>query len=660
MMPMQSPHGGPTAAARSVLMVAVPLALLLGMYGRFKGIGTWPLGVDEFYVSRSIDHVLATGLPRFPCGGYYTRGLLFQYTVAALRAVGLSPEFAGRFVAAVCSVAVLPAAYLLGSRLRGPLAGWLTVAILAVSIWEIEMARFGRMYAPFQAVFVWYSVFYLRYTTERDDAALRWMIGLSIAGVLTWEGGTLLGAANLFAVIQRHGRGRFEAAQWRRLGGLSVLLVLLYLATLDLRGFAPPAAEDAAASSGAPDRLQTLLAWLAPLREHPIWGVAFLVLLGFAAFSLRVGWSQRQRWMSFAGLCIVLLAAVLHALAAAAGVLALMLLLGLIDWRDLIARQKRPYLIALVALAAFWLAFALLAGREPFATGSAVPGAGLDSPTLEALLGFPDVFQRIARPWGRTAPLLSAVLALAVAYWFVKSIARPASPDAPVTVLLALLMLMVLAVGAIPTNRIETRYTFFLYPLLIGFAVSAGLEMTAAWRLRGYVPGLLLTTAPLLCFGATEDCQIRQILQIDSAATNFRVGMSPARADHYYPRNDIRGVAIWLSTHVQAGDLVIDGIPNLDQYYGRFDYYFLDQEDNRYDAYVCRDGRTERWTNHPVIYKVTALKSLIDSGHRVYAPLYSDVEARLRHDAQSQGWSVTRVYTAQDGHTDVVMVSRNP
>ena len=67
---------------RAPLLLLAAAAVLAGLYGRFKGLGTWPLGVDEFYISRSIDNVLRSGLPRFPCGGYYTRGLLYQYLVA--------------------------------------------------------------------------------------------------------------------------------------------------------------------------------------------------------------------------------------------------------------------------------------------------------------------------------------------------------------------------------------------------------------------------------------------------------------------------------------------------------------------------------------------------------------------------------------------------
>jgi hypothetical protein len=633
-------NGEPTVA-RALLLVLIPAAALFGLYGRFKGIGTWPLGVDEFYISRSIDHVLATGLPAFPCGGYYTRGLLYQYLVAGVRMSGLSPEFAGRFVAGAAGLLVLPGAYLLGKRTQGNLTGWLTAIILCVSIWEIEMARFGRMYAPFQAVFVCYLLFYIRYTVDRDTAALRWMAALSIVGVLTWEGGTLLGVANLFAVMQGHDKGRLKAADWRRLGVLALLLALLYAASLDLRGDAGSndAVSVAAAGDAAGPLFNFKAAWLTA-RGHFVWALAFLLPLGLAAVSLRFIGAHRNRWMTFAGLSLILFAALAHAFTVVLGLLALMLLSGLLDWSELRSPRARSFVIALLALLVYWLAYDQLAGSR----------------SLETLFGFPDVFERIGRPWGRVMPIETLCLALCVLYWFSRSIAAP--PAAPDTMrsLLALLCLMVLVVAAIPTNRIETRYTFFLYPLLIVIAVAAILELAKRMSLRPSLAAGLLVAAPLLCFAVTEDFRPGQVAHIDSEATNFRLGISSARADHYFPRNDMRGVAEWLAAHAERGDVVVSGIPNLDEYYRGFDYFYLDDQDNRYDAYVCPDGRTERWTNHPVLFKMAALSPAVGSGHHVYATVYLDVEERLRRTAQSLGWTVTQIYVARDGKTAVVNI----
>ena len=616
----------------TLLLVAV--AALIGLYGRFKGIGIWPLGVDEFYISRSVDHILQGGLPKFLCGGYYSRGLIFQYLDAALRMVHLSPEVAGRLLAGVGSLLVLPAAYLLGRRIQGSQTGWLVVVVLLLSIWEIEMARFGRMYAPFQAVFCWYLVCYLRYTLDRKPAALIGMVLLSFIGVFTWEGGTLLGVANIFAVLQLHAHGRLRRGDWGRLAVLALVLILLFLASRDLRDVGVAAADvadgspDAAAGGGSPGAAARILA---TLRMHWPWCVAFLIPLGLAGAAGDFIAGFRSRWMSCAGLGLILVAGLAHAFTAALGLLALLLLLELISWSELTAARCRPFWAALLASLLFWLAYTHWAGGNAF----------------QGLVNQPDVFQRILRPWGRTMPLLTVAAMLGIAYLFKRSLAASEGLT-PARSLLSLLLLLVLAVGAIPTNRIETRYTFFLYPLIVMLLVS----VVTRQRLAPWLAALLILGG----FAVGEDFQIRQVAHIDSAAVNFRIGMSSARADHYYPRNDMRGVAQWLEQHVAPGDVVLSGIPNLDQYYPGITAFYLEEDDNRYDAYVCPDGRTDRWTGHSVVEKIDSLGSAVNSSHHLYATVYPDVEERLRQEALRRGWSMTPVFTALDGMTHIVSI----
>jgi Dolichyl-phosphate-mannose-protein mannosyltransferase len=641
---------------RLPLMLLAGAALLAGLYGRFKGLGIWPLGVDEFYITRSIDNILRTGLPKFSCGGYYLRGLLYQYLVAGVRLTGLTPEFAGRFVAAMCSVATLPAAYLLGKRILGPVAGWLTVIILSVSIWEIEMARFARMYAPFQAVFVWYLVFCLRYSIDKERAALGWMIALSVLGVLTWEGGVLLGIANIVTVLLAREHGRLEPVEWKRLAALVLLLGLLYVAgTSDLRGGTEGTDAQAAAAAGPANQAVHFAAiGVATLRQHLAWTCGWLLIFGVACLSLPWIWSFRRRSLAALSLCAALAAAAAHLFTLAAGILALSLLTQLIAPRELTARRARYFLMSLASYLVFWLAFyhwSGVASDEPMAGGAAAM-----PPMVQHLFGFPDIYDAMVRPWGRTMPLLSIVLGLALIFIFGSCLAKRGERPGPMAILLTLILVMLLIIGAAPTVRIETRYTFFLYPVFIILAVAA--SMLAMQRLRFLRRATLLGSAaiPLLCFGATEDFQPKDLIAVDSAEVNFRVGMSASRAAHYYLHNDMRSVGEWLAAQVRPGDVVIAGIPNLDQYYHGFDYFFLDAEDNRYDAYVCRDHRTERWTNHPLLITEAALQPIVEAGHRVFAVLYPDAEGRLR--SALANWSVTRVWTTRYGDTDILLIDR--
>jgi hypothetical protein len=644
---------------RTPLWLLAGVAVLAGIYGRFKGIGTWPLGVDEFYISRSIDNVLNSGLPRFACGGYYNRGVLYQYAVAGIRLLGVGPELAGRLVAAVCSMAVLPAVYLLARRVRGSEAGWLAVIILSVSIWEIEMGRFARMYAPFQAVFTWYLVFYLRYTLDRRRAALGWLAVLSVIGVLTWEGGVLLGIANLWAVMLTHEQGRLKRAHGLRLAALTGLLVLEYwFGTNDFRGASPQGSEGSpgGASGGVGRRLLRIGAdAFATLWQHHAWLLYWLLLVtlvvGLALSSLRRTGCPPERRLATVALGAGLAAAAAHSFTAAAGIYVLLLLSRLIEP----PRWPRPgfFLSAAAAFAVFWLAFALWTGVSDGVFLALGPLESARS-VLHQLLGFPDVYEAMIRPLGRTLPLWSVALALGILCELARSLSRYREGLDPVTALMSLLVLMVLAVAATHTERVETRYTFFLYPLLVILAVSGSLALTA-WILRR-APIAVGAAIPLVCFGATEDFQPVHLAHVDRAEINFRVGMSATRAAHYYPRNDVGGAADWLATHVRSSDVVIVGIPNLDPYFGRIDYFYIDGEDQRYDAYACRDGRRERWTNHPLLHSEENLMPILASGHRVLAMVYPDTERRLRAAARSHGWSVSSAWRTIYDETEVLLI----
>ena len=189
----------PTANFGWYLLVIVSIAI--GIAVRLNGLGKWPLAVDEYFIATSVKSIIEDGLPSFDCGGYYMRGLLYQYTVAPLLAIGLSPEYSIRIVTAAASLLALPPIYLLGKRLSGTPVASVCVILLSLSIWEIEFARFGRMYAPFQAVFLWYVWAFYRVVVDSDRKAHVEMYGLSLIGVLLWEGGIFLTALNFLPFL---------------------------------------------------------------------------------------------------------------------------------------------------------------------------------------------------------------------------------------------------------------------------------------------------------------------------------------------------------------------------------------------------------------------------------------------------------------------------
>src|SRR5262249_46066879 len=126
--------------------------------------------------------------------------------------------------------------YLIGRRLGGRDVGLLAVAVLGLSVWEVEIGRFGRMYAPFQALFAWYVFFFLRYAIDRERRALLPMLLLSALGFAAWEGGIFLVLTNFLPPIIANPDGQLSRRDWLYLAGCSLLLIPAYVLTLaDLR-----------------------------------------------------------------------------------------------------------------------------------------------------------------------------------------------------------------------------------------------------------------------------------------------------------------------------------------------------------------------------------------------------------------------------------------
>jgi hypothetical protein len=601
-------------------------AVLVGIYARFKGLGTWPLGIDEYYTARTVQNVLRTGLPEYACGGYYARGLLVQYLGALLQLGGMSPELSLRLIAAVSSLAVLPAAYILGRRAGGITTGLLTVTVLALSVWEVEMARFARMYAPFQAVFVSYVIFFLRYTLDKEARALWSMIVLSVVGALVWEGGVFLAALNLLPPIVNHAGGRLSRRDWRYLAGTALLVPPLFLlATNNLRMYSreypfPPGWTGPATSHFFVSGLKAGTAPLTTLPAHPFWLVLALVPLLCFALALRWVWGFRSRWITALGLLAALGAAAAHQFLLFGVIILLLLLLRLLGWRELFSRASWPFGAAVAVSAAFWIAYGL-------ATSDWRANPDQSLPQTVALLGyefvrFPDFALEIARPWAKAVPILGLALFVLITAACIRVIRNEDAELTAERVILIILVLLLLAASASHPPRHETRYLFFLYPLAVIIALmalaraSAMVVRAASWQPQA---GAIAAAAlGLAGFALTEDFQPYHLLNVDTASINFRIDMKPEVAAHYYARSDVRAAAQWLAQNTSESDTVISSYQSLEFYYPHVDYFYMESTDRRFSGWSCRGGTVERWGNTPLLYTIPSLQAQFTTGKRVF------------------------------------------
>jgi len=630
-----------------LLLYAAALALIAGILARFKGLGSAPFAVDEYYLSQSITNILHRGIPSFECGGYYMRGVALQYLAAALQLTWPSAELAPRLISALSSLLTLPAAFILGRRTHGRFVGLLVVVILALSVWEIEMARFGRMYAPFQSVFLWYLVFFLRYTVDRDAKALWPMLVLSIVGPLVWEGGVFLLLANLLPPFLQSPSERIAPHQWRYLISCAGLLAIAYcFVAADFRGSdhgSWPASYDPSLSEAAPDPLAMLAPPLAQLQHHVWWLAVAAVPLAMLVPALRWIWGLRARPLLAVGLLGMLLAAAVHEFLLVGAIGLLLLMMRIIDWDQFLGRPARSFHLALLACALLWLAFGM-AMTDWGAAHVADVARGLARLGYQ-LLRFPDFVGVVVRPWARAVPHLGAALLLLSATAMYR-MAKSKEPLNSERALLVIFLILLLAASASHPPRQETRYVFNLYPLAIIFAlttIARGVEVLT--RRPAAVAGLT-TIAALGGFALSEDFQPGHLLHIDSPIETFRVGMSGDMQSHLVIRDDYRTLAHWLQKNVPSNAIVINGVHGIDHYYSGISYFYVNVRDPNFPQWACRNGTLERWGNYPLLYSVDALAAAIKDKPAAYLVTFGYDNRQL---LQSLARLQPRIVVAQGG-----------
>jgi hypothetical protein len=634
-----------------------PLALLtaacvvVGVLARFWGLGRWPLAIDEYYFAQSVRNVLHSGIPAFPCGGLYVRGVFLQYAAALLQLMGLSAELAPRLLAAVSSLLTLPAVYLIGRRLGGRDVGLIAVAVLALSIWEIEIGRFGRMYAPFQALFAWYVVSFLSYVIDRNRRALVPMIILSALGLAVWEGGIFLVLTNLLAPFITSPSGRLSRRDWLYLAACSLLLIPAYVLTVaDLRTawsdpILPPDYVEAP-DQPSMSRLDAAVMPWTTLSSHIAWAIAAFLPIGLVLYAGVRQWRTQPTLLAALGVLLVLACALVQQFELAAGLLVILILLGVIDGRSLLAPASRPLHVALAAGLLFWIAFGLSTHDWH--------ARGLSTLKTVFLLGyefvrFPDAVRQVAMPWARTVPLLAAGLFVLTAAACLRACLRFQDTSPAERILLALFVILLLAASASNPPRHETRYVFFLYPLAVIFSIlTVGRALRAVLGPTPIAAGAAVA-ACLALFMLSEDFRPAHLWNIDTEAVNFRIGMSGRLAGHYHPRSDVRAAAIWLQEHVVPGqDIVIDSFPGVDFYYRNSDFYFVSDTDGRFDVWSCRRGTVQRWSNLPMIHSYDTLAAKVATGRRVWMVVETSVMPQVLARFPPAEWTVEWTSRARD------------
>lgn len=121
--------------------------ILLGLVFRVYHLGALGFAGNEDYTAIAVMAILDKQIPEFPSGVIFQRSPLLLYSSAFLVKLFGFSEVVLRLPSVLFSTVSILVIYLLGKRLIGSRNGLVAALLMAVSGWEVLMARTARMYS---------------------------------------------------------------------------------------------------------------------------------------------------------------------------------------------------------------------------------------------------------------------------------------------------------------------------------------------------------------------------------------------------------------------------------------------------------------------------------------------------------------------------------
>ncbi len=596
--------------------VVISLSVLIGTIIRFKGLGTWSLALDEYYIIKSSEYILEHGLPQFPNGGYYIRGILLQYMIAPLLSLGVKAELAGRIYTVIASLITIPALYLIAKRVGNQLIATLVVVIFSLSIWEIEFARFARMYTPFQAIFTWYIYFALKDYLDQSFKNYKWLLLLSAISFLLYEGSIFLAVFNFvpFVLNRKIKIGYIFGALVTFFG--SAFFNLFDFRNLNSNPILPPEYFNSIKSglASSPIKIPKVLMLFAFDGLMSSLLTLTLISINMFLFYKLLSELKKKNFWSIVSISVLIILALLNQFG-----LFLLIFFILVFWNLIDITSSRKKVILLLGIIfmmnlIYWLGFGLLSSNwySLFDDFSSYSTLGISKRLLVGFLNYPDNYYTLFN-YFKTLPFLtifSVVFSLLLFLYLI--IWR--SNDRGIKFLIGALIFVSL-LATIPTLLYqETRYTFFAVPLLI-IVVNYSLFVLIKLMLKNRNLIIIFSFA-FISFSAfiySNDFNLYHLTNIDADDINYRMIYNNSIKKHLYRRWDIETPVNYVKDNMAEDDIIIINENSQEYYLPKVDYYSFDFRHQAFIALSVEGGTKERWSNTKLLNNNKDLINLIET-----------------------------------------------
>jgi hypothetical protein len=647
-----------------------PLVLIIGLgaYLRLTHLGALGFRWDEDLSGLAVRAILEKGVPELPSGMVYLRGGVFSHLMAASASLFGFGEFALRLPAALFGIALIGVAYCFGTALFGRVVGLVTAGLLAVSFWDIDLARYARFYSAFSALYVLTLYAIWRFRVQAPSTAGGVVcVALAIATLSLHDLAYSLALAFFYPLVLRGPTAWRRPREWLWPIGSSAVLAVFYVGwreyVLSSRTL-PALAESgsgAALSGGELDQLERSFIALPDMplltgvfERIPLF-VPLLVLAAVGCTLLvtrRLGSPLRER---------VLLALVAACAALQLFNLALLgaFVLAFVKRTGLPALRSAEVLLAGVVIAvtfAVWVAAALFAQvdlgpLEPLTLRTVVREL-LDFPYFYVFWGFPN-------EW----PLAAAVASLGALVAFHRA-AHRANAAAGFALLALAGPIVGNALFSSPFEIFRYNAAFnTLFFVFIALAFVHWRELVPAWRpalrrpLVNRTAVALGTTLLVLLVTAYDLNPLRGWLAVERQYSNDSALYRTFGITAY---SDFKTTAAFVARNAAPHDLIVT--PDSREYYnylGRVDYWL---RSGRYadQSYKSQGTLRDLYVGAPLVKTLPELEAALATPNRTkwvlassaalkdpVTPVAPDIKAFLRNAEQSV------VYVGLDGDRKV-------
>ncbi len=616
-MPVISSNRSRSFNFQHPLVVGLSLGIIvcIGVFFRFYGLGVSPLSVDEYYLTKSVTNILQKGIPEFAAGGgYYTRGLLQQYLAALLMLMGTPMEWAIRLLPAVSGLATIAACYYLARYIGGRRLAWMSVVLVSLSLWQIEFSRFGRMYAPFQAVFLWYLYFLTRAIDLNRLKDLWAAYAFAATGILLHTEALFILAFNFIPIFLMQKRNFLT--QWIT-PGLFVISYFFYhsMSEWDVAPKIPPNLTD---NSIAPSEIGALLPQL--LLKQVMQSTAALTLYCLLVAVTIVGlWKNLRSTHRFELWSLLITASLILITLNQLGLAVICFVTALI----LSSSPKQPqiepvklqlYLTILFSFSVFWVWF----GFSHDSWYGEISNIDIKAHSAKwmqltgILLNYPDIITRFLKPLFAPIPITTTLLILSMLFTASLCVLRPRDYNDSCRIVLLVLIGSILLVSMISTDQKISRYSYFIYPVFLIFLCLCIEKIASLLKTNQMITASSL--AMVLGFMViSEDFNFYHLSHITQPNIMYRTQYNLDEQNHYYPRRDFRTPATFINSRVKSNELIVSEVSPVDLYLQRpIDIIYLPIEQKRFWTRAALLATKDRWTDADLIYRREDLRQLLN------------------------------------------------